>query len=206
MDCLFNGRQTFRGAKGPLPDPMSAVAAIDDSLQALQLRHRLESLRRGPNPKLVSFASDLQGDPDVAGRWWAQRMLGDAQDCIGALWEPSLAPDDAMPSLRAAIRHAVAHGLVACVGYLQAAFLPGGRALPGPQLAMFKEDFSTTTPSCKPAVWPAGLSSKVFVRISLSWASLKARSTRARASPRSRSPVTAWLSLPVAATTADSVC
>ena len=109
--------------------------------EALQLRHRLEGLQPGPNPKFVSFASDLQGDPDVAGRWWAQRMLGDARGCIGALWEPNLAPDDAMPSLRAAIRHAVAHGLVACVGYPQAVFLPGGRALPTPQLATFKENF-----------------------------------------------------------------
>lgn len=98
------------GAKGPLPDPMSAIAAIDESLQAPQLRHPLESLQPGPNPKFVSFARDLQGDPDVAGRWWARRMLGDAQDFIGALWKPKLAPDDAMPSLRAAIRHAVAHG------------------------------------------------------------------------------------------------
>jgi hypothetical protein len=107
--------------------------------EALQLRHRLESLQPGPNPKFVSFARALQGEG--AGRWWAQRMLVDAQDCIEALWRPNLAPDDAMPSLRAAIRHAVAHGLVAFVGYPQVVFLPGGRALPGPQLAMFKENF-----------------------------------------------------------------
>ena len=120
----------------------SALALPKDIDDAEQLVAQLETLRQPPNPKFLSLAQALLADSAFAGHWGTERILEAAENCVYAIWEPSLPAGDAMPAIRAVIQHATALGLVAYRASRQAVFLPGGTTVTPEQKTLHDEDFA----------------------------------------------------------------
>jgi hypothetical protein len=120
-----------------------AIARPKNLDDALTLIEQLKTLPERSNPKFLALARVLLTDPAYEGQWSvdADRFLDDAKNCACAIWAPRTPVGDAMPAIRAVIRHADALGLIAYRDSRQAVFLPGGRTVTPLQKRLSDEDF-----------------------------------------------------------------